>query len=381
MKTCTRVLPILQETPCEEKFADETPEQKAQHREIALTYRRRKRGGRPPIVGFRIRDLETFFSDRYGATMPDDDSGLDDFIVLAHHVAQLGDPRALRACAARLCPWMTDAQYDAIVAVTAQKPLCWTADSLAREIGLDDATRTRLGITTIGATDVGKAERANLRRQRNTEAKRLARAKAGAKPHASSAERQKPWLALGMSRRTYYRRQADARGSNSGTAAFLYMPQADQCHDSGPSPLKGDTLGRAAVAREKDQTSRVDRVRVEKISADERLNAIFNGGRNMLDDADVIDSFNGGLAPQSLADSFAMVTQGYPEYRIGDPDVAMAALGCALDAGCDPIRIAARLDELTDAARHGNYLPPLPDVLLAMIDVRENAYIDLTEKI
>jgi len=55
--------------------------------------------------------------------------------------------------------------------------------------------------------------------------------KAGAVPHAASAERVKPWEALGISRRTYYRNRANGTvGTESGTAARIYMGVPNLCH-------------------------------------------------------------------------------------------------------------------------------------------------------
>jgi hypothetical protein len=260
-----RVAQAPKRTPCE-KFADETPQQQAAHLDIARKYSRRKRsGGCPAIVAFRIRDLQTFVGDRYGATMPDDDSGLDDFIVLAQHVARLGDPHALRACAARWCPWLTDDAYAVIVAEINASPRRWTADSLARRIGLDDATRTRLGITTIGAIDCSKVQRSNRRRKRNNAAKRTG-------SHATSAERTKPWLTLGFSRRTYYRKLANGTfGTDSGTAALDSVLLRNQCHDGGPPRQRGSEARADDVGNKKLNTVPVDRVHIVKTSDAEPL--------------------------------------------------------------------------------------------------------------
>src|SRR5438034_10355696 len=186
----TTTLRIAQAAPCE-KFTGETPQQNARHSEIARRYGRnnQKRGRRcPSIAAFRIRDLQNFFADKYGATMPDDDGASDDLLVLLHHVAHLGDPRALRVYAARWCPWLCHGEFAAMIAEIDCTPLRWRADSLARRIGLDDATRTRLGITTIGAIDCTKAQRTKRRKRRNTAAHRARRAEVGAAPHAMSAQ-------------------------------------------------------------------------------------------------------------------------------------------------------------------------------------------------
>lgn len=222
----------------------------AKHSEIARRYARpRRKGSRPGIVSLILGDLQKFYGDKYGAAFPDDDAGRDDLIVLLHYVMQLGDQRALRARAARWCPWLSGQEYAAMIAGIERKPLRWRADGLAREIGLDRATRTRLGITTIGATDFCKAKRTKLRTKRNTAGKRASRAAAGAAPHAESAEQKAPWLALGISRRTYYRRQANGTvGTDSGTAARIYLGTPKQCHttQTGASP-EGESAARACA--------------------------------------------------------------------------------------------------------------------------------------
>ena len=229
-----RALPSL-----EKSFADETPGQRLRHREIAWRDRQRKRRRSPrgnPTTYIRIRELERIFVDRYGSTLPNDDAGLDDIFVMANHLAHLDEPDCrITAWLRRWAPWFGDDRTAALIrAAVTSKPLKWRADKLAQRLGLNHATRTRLGITTIGATDCGKAKRAALRRKRNNAAKRASRARAGATSHATSAARAKPWVALGISRRTYYRRGLNGTdGTNSGTACPKdIVMDAKQCHDA-----------------------------------------------------------------------------------------------------------------------------------------------------
>src|SRR5262249_32553936 len=85
-----------------------------------------------------------------------------------------------------------------------------------------DRQRTAVGITTIGSIDVDRKQRNRRRRERqrmNRERRRRAR---GARPRAeyleaNSLTRTKPWVAKGISRRTWYRR----RGTSPPTAIFL----------------------------------------------------------------------------------------------------------------------------------------------------------------
>jgi hypothetical protein len=91
------------------------------------------------------------------------------------------------------------------------KPIRWRADPMAARLGLKEADRARLRITTIGAVDMTKAEREAARKARKRQAKREGRRDRGMKPRAEyekqSLSATKPWEVAGCSRRTWYRRQ------------------------------------------------------------------------------------------------------------------------------------------------------------------------------
>jgi hypothetical protein len=236
-------------------FRNETPEQRFDHRIIAHKYRvagdrRRKRAD--PKTYIRIRELERLFFDRYGAMLPNDDAGLDDIFVMANHLAHLDEPhQRITVWLRRWAPWHGEDKTVALIRSVTPKPLKWRADVLARQLGLDYATRMRLRITTIGAIDCGKAKRAALRRKRNNAAKRASRARDGAASHATSAARTKPWRALGMSRTSYYRKGLNGtRGTNSGTPCPEdIVVVAKQCHDAqSVPPVSRAPLGAQAEA-------------------------------------------------------------------------------------------------------------------------------------
>jgi hypothetical protein len=200
------------------KYADETPTQQADHHEIAKKYARKRKHA--PKTYRRICELEIIFTDRYGAVLPDDDAGLDDVFVMANHLAHLDEPdRRIAAWVQRCAPWHGDGRTAELIEAALRKPLKWTADKLAERIGLNDATRTRLGITTIGATDCKKAKRETRRKQRDAARHKALRARAGAKPQALSEARLKPWLALGISESTYRRRKRRDSGDSDSSAA------------------------------------------------------------------------------------------------------------------------------------------------------------------
>jgi hypothetical protein len=188
---------------------------KAKRREIAIRYR----NGKKPLsmAALRCAQLNRLWTDRYGAVLPDDDAGRADARIMAHHLAGVsGDQRSrVTSWLSVWAPWMPENELALLLEAVIAKPLRWRADKLAARLNLREADRARLGITTIGAVDMTKAEREAARKARKGQAKRERRRKQGAKPRAeylaAAAERTKPWAAEGVSRRTWYRRNRQAR--------------------------------------------------------------------------------------------------------------------------------------------------------------------------
>lgn len=140
--------------------------------------RGRLNGGTAVITPLRLADLSRFLTDKYGETLPDDDAGRDDAFVFANMLARTkGRDQSIRRWLAVRTPWMPEDDVDELVATAMRLQLKWTADKLAHRIGLDFATRTRLGITTIGSTDVDKEQRRILRMQKDRDRKRELRAR------------------------------------------------------------------------------------------------------------------------------------------------------------------------------------------------------------
>jgi hypothetical protein len=181
----------------------------ARHREIAARYKRK----RPlfSMAALRCAEINRFLQDRYGPIIEDDDAGRDDARLMAHHLAKLsGDQhrRVINWLDVR-APWLIGAERSKLLAEIDHKPRKWRADKLAHRLGLTEAVRRRLRITTIGAIDMTKAERAKRRKEATRQRKASARQSAGAQPRAdyeaNSLTQTKPWDALGMSRASWYR--------------------------------------------------------------------------------------------------------------------------------------------------------------------------------
>ncbi len=101
---------------------------------------------------------------------------MDDLLIAAHHAAHLrGDVIANVVGWARAwAPWLPEDKARQLAERVAAEPRKFTADALAWRLRLSMAERTALKVTTIGAFDVSKAQRAEERKRKDREAKRAA---------------------------------------------------------------------------------------------------------------------------------------------------------------------------------------------------------------
>jgi hypothetical protein len=170
---------------------------------------------KPSIVSLRRRDLNRFIAYRYGRAIADDDAGLAVVEAMLHHLARLKDPQwQMSDFIAMRAPFIAGGERDALIAGILANPHRFGADALAKKIKLTAAQRARLGITTIGASDMNAEQRKAMRKLKEIERKRKKRRAAGAKPRAEylaqSIEQTKPWEAEGISRATWHRRRKKA---------------------------------------------------------------------------------------------------------------------------------------------------------------------------
>jgi hypothetical protein len=161
----------------------------ARHSEIARRYawqaeQRRKRDDERPdqsrlITLIRLREMERLFKSRYGRFLPDDDAGIDDLTIAAHHVAFLRGEviEHIVAWARAWAPWLRNPDAEGLAKRVAAQPRKWTADALAWRLHLSMTERTALKITTIGAFEMSKAEREAIQKERKRERERARRVK------------------------------------------------------------------------------------------------------------------------------------------------------------------------------------------------------------
>jgi hypothetical protein len=180
--------------------------------ERAEARKRRRRFACPAIVTFRMAELFKVFCHVYGrAPLPDDDGGRDDLKLTFQVLSTTGNAGHRMVDVARTwAPWMPPDELTALVTDVAAHPRRFKADTVAARLGITAATRTLLGLRTIGAIDQSAADRAEVRRLRKLLDKQQQRQAAGARSRfqyeTQSVQQQQPWQALGISRRTWYRR-------------------------------------------------------------------------------------------------------------------------------------------------------------------------------
>jgi hypothetical protein len=187
----------------------------ARHAEIARRYKRRRKGKRVTFASLRVRDLQRLFTGRHGDTLPNDHAGRIAAEIMAHHLSQLpGDPRRrIASWLEQWAPWLAIADAREITTAAVMRPKRWNADALGWRLKLVNVDRTALKITTIGAVDLTKAQRIKRRRQLARDRERERRKAQGAKPRAEylashTTSQAKPWIAAGISRASWYRRNA-----------------------------------------------------------------------------------------------------------------------------------------------------------------------------
>lgn len=112
-------------------------------------------------------------------------------------------------------PWLCGEERQALIAKVLSNPIRYKADTLAAKIGLTAEHRVQLGITTIGAIDETAEQRRAKRRVKDIERKRKKRRAEGCKPRAAPSS---PWIAEGISRSTYFRRQKKTEQEVAGTS-------------------------------------------------------------------------------------------------------------------------------------------------------------------
>jgi hypothetical protein len=124
---------------------------------------------------------------------------------------------------------LTGAEVDAIVDDVENRRTRrrWSADNLGRWLGLAFEVRKALRITTIGSIDVNKRARKALRKKWDRAYQAAKRRARGVRPQSESLSATQPWRELGMSRRTWYRRNKERNGTVGTTSSAAIFVSCD----------------------------------------------------------------------------------------------------------------------------------------------------------
>ncbi|NNM71430.1 hypothetical protein [Enterovirga aerilata] len=187
---------------------------------------------RPGIDTLRVAEGERLIRYRHGDGGVDTDGEGEIYIrALAPHIlAQpaphegpnrvvMGDPLArLIGWASQWCrKALGEIALDDLREIARDPGRTLKADALANRLRLTRAERTALEIRTIGAIDWSKKEREAARREDARIRKAEKRRAEGARSYADTVAKAEPWKAAGVSRRTWFRNQAVARGTTTST--------------------------------------------------------------------------------------------------------------------------------------------------------------------
>jgi hypothetical protein len=212
----------------------------------------------------RLREIERIISHRYGRVPETDDADIF-FEQVADCLLQMQWKRTLRwlplkELADRVkvwcegwAPWASMIQCRDAAREAPRRKRVDTADQCAARLRLSYEERTRLRITTVGAFDVNKRQRAKLHKERkrirDRERQARKRAERGAVPRteylARSYSRTQPWKPHGIQRRSWERRRRKTTKIVNGSSR--------RQHDA--TSRHGPRAGRAADPRRRRPSS------------------------------------------------------------------------------------------------------------------------------
>jgi hypothetical protein len=130
---------------------------------------------------------------------------------------------------------ITEAQASAITEEASVARRHRTADNLARFLGVTYAQRQALHLTTIGSVNVKRRARKELRKRRDRLAKERKRRALGMRPQSESLSATQPWNEMGMSRRSWYRRNKPRTGNGTTLSAAYFLSSEDRTVSTGLS--------------------------------------------------------------------------------------------------------------------------------------------------
>jgi hypothetical protein len=201
----------------------------------------------------RIGDLNRLFACRYGGNresyvFPDDDAGLEDLKILLHHYA-LNNPLAMTRIIKLRAPWVNEATAARLLEQIEAFSQKWRADTLGRKLNFTGAEWLALRLRTIAPVDMTREKRVAYSQALARQRRQIKRRSKGKALRAdwlaeNNANQTKPWVALSISRRTWYRRGKPSPGTGADT---IKMPNATTIPVPPSTGMGGDRGGRAGL--------------------------------------------------------------------------------------------------------------------------------------
>jgi hypothetical protein len=199
----------------------------------------------------RLRELEEALAAYYGRNvLPATSGGVSDLKLMVRHILFVhrdGNPCAVAQSWARIwAPWCNEEDLDLIIDEIGPHPHFMTDRELGEVLEVTDEVRERYGWRTIEAIDVTPKQRAAINRAKGRKRKEAKRRADGVQPRdeyeAGSLGKTTPWVPMGISKSTYFRRLKKARAAIVSAIAAHRL--AVSANDSGVSPTNLFPLSR-----------------------------------------------------------------------------------------------------------------------------------------
>jgi hypothetical protein len=203
------------------------------HRIIAVKYRAKRRaamerrGLRPyAFEDERANELIALAHDLHGPTLPETPRVREQVFVIANYLT--GEPHRFKAWLAEAVPWYDEDDADELLERLNRKRYRFRSAKLAELFAVTWERKKRLGIKTIAAPDTPAEviEAAKERqRERDKKCRRDQRRRQGKPTRAqylADVKSKEPWVADGISRRTWYRRRKLETKMALGASSVYY---------------------------------------------------------------------------------------------------------------------------------------------------------------